>query len=102
MSLLFVSCAPRRSCYPTKKSKDYAKVLKLVPMQKGYMHSVAEDTLTHDRYYAYYECLPDSVRVGSIVNITGYARLKTGSGMKLSFVPGLNKSNTPIKTNLRL
>lgn len=89
VALLLSSCSPRY-CQPSKRSLDYATVLKLILRSDGYIHSIARNS--HSTYQAFYECKPDSVQVGSIVWVGNYQRVRTGSGMKISVgFTGVNK-----------
>lgn len=89
MALLLSNCRPYR-CYPSKRSKDYATVQKLILRSDGYIHGIARNE--YNTYQAFYECKPDSVQVGSIVWVGNWQRVRTGSGMQYGIgVPGINK-----------
>lgn len=70
-AVLFASCS-RQTCYPTKGSRDYAwKVIK-EPVFTGPGHVVLVQRFSRgvrERREVFYECLPDSVRLGSFVNL---------------------------------
>lgn len=73
---LALSCTPSRYCYPTKRSKDYATVQKLILRSDGYIHSIAKNE--YSTYQAFYECKPDSVQVGSVVWVGNWQRVNNG------------------------
>lgn len=87
---LAVSCRPYR-CYPSKRSKDYATVQKLILRSDGYIHSIA--TNGANTYQAFYECKPDSVQIGSVVWVGNYQRVRTGGRMQVGvgLLPVQNK-----------
>lgn len=89
--VLAASCSPRY-CQPSKRSKDYATVQKLILRSDGYIHGVAKNNVA--TYQAFYECKPDSVQVGSIVWVGNWQRVRTGGRLQINIVPGFNKVKT--------
>lgn len=83
--LCLFSCS-RYYCQPSKRSKDYATVHKLILRSDGYIHGIAKNEVA--AYQAFYECKPDSVQIGSVVWVGNWQRVRTGGRLQIGI--GIN------------
>ena len=69
--LILFGCSTQR-CYPSKKSKDFARITQIHKEELVYY---VRARMYRNQYHIYYKCLPDSFEIGKLVNIKGWEKI---------------------------
>lgn len=76
IALSLSSCGvfqPAYKCRPSKGSRDYAFVTRILHDQDNLVYVRAKHY--RNEWHIFFKCLPDSIKVGKRVNISGWAKI---------------------------